>query len=363
MTLRTPPTAVRSAVPRLARRGLLAAASGLVLLPALRPARAATPTVERSRKIAPSLYEIAVSAARDTVYVASVGTRGGNDAALVALDPRTLEEKGRIALAEPGFGLGLNDRTQMAYATNTRSGSVSAIDLKAGTVVARIAHGEGAHLRQAVVDEAANRIYVTAFGARDKPSAIWVIDGAANRIDHVLEAGLEQGGITGLALDAGRGRLFATALGSNEVVEIDVAGRRVLRRFASGGEGAVNVALDPAQNRLFVTNQKSGTLTVLDAGSGAVVGSLPTGDGALGVTFSPSNGLVFVTNRRAGTTSVVDGKGLSILASLPTGTHPNTVAVDHRNGAAYVSNKAKTGERGAPPPDDPNGDTVSLIRI
>ena len=355
----TQPTMPRR--PMLGRRPLLAAMAGLATLAATRPA-AAAPTLDRSRKIAPSLYEIAVSAARDTVYVTSAGTRGGDDAALVALDPRTLEERGRIAMAEAGFGLGLNDRTQVAYTTNTRAGTVSAIDLKTGAIT-RIAHGEGAHLREAVVDEAANRVYVSVFGARDKPSAIWVIDGATQRVDHVLEAGLEAGGITGLAVDAARGRLFATALGTNEIVEIDLAGRRALRRFASGGDGAVNLALDAGQNRLFVTHQKSGTLAALDAASGALIRSVATGDGALGVQVAPEKGLVYVANRRAGTTSVVDAKSLEVLASLSTGTHPNTVAVDRRTGFAYVTNKAKMGERGAPPPEDPNGDTVSLIRV
>jgi DNA-binding beta-propeller fold protein YncE len=66
--------------------------------------------------------------------------------------------------------------------------------------------------------------------------------------------------------------------------------------------------------------------------------------------------------------SLVDTRALTVLASLATGTHPNTVALDRRTGLAYVSNKARSaprpsqGQPPAPAPDDPNGDTVSLIR-
>jgi hypothetical protein len=48
--------------------------------------------------------------------------------------------------------------------------------------------------------------------------------------------------------------------------------------------------------------------------------------------------------------------------SLATGSHPNTVAVDRRSGLAYVSNKARSAPRGQPPVEDPNGDTVSILR-
>ncbi|MFC7610619.1 hypothetical protein [Teichococcus aestuarii] len=61
---------------------------------------------------------------------------------------------------------------------------------------ARIGEGEGAHLRHVVVDEARNRAFVSVFGYRDKPSAIWVVDTAANTLAHVITEGLE-GGISG----------------------------------------------------------------------------------------------------------------------------------------------------------------------
>lgn len=135
-----------------------------------------------------------------------------------------------------------------------------------------------------------------------------------------------------------------------------------------GGDGPINLAFHAASGRLFCTNQKSGQLAVLDAASGQPVKVLETGAGALAVTFSTDGALAYVTNRGAGTVSLVDTRALTVLASLQTGTHPNTVAVDRRTGLAYVSNKARSaprpaqGQPPAPAPEDPNGDTVSLIR-
>lgn len=361
------PVDTLSAPPLLRRRHMLAllGAAGLALRAA--PARAAA-TVEKTVKLAPGLYELVVSTTTGLVHVASTGPRGANSAAVIGLDPRTLETRATIPLGDnTAFGLGVNDSTGMLFGTGTRSGELLAIDLRSGTVKAEIKEGNDAHLRQVVVDEAKNRAFVSSFGSRDKPSAIWVVDTAGHKLETVITEGLE-GGITGLAYDPAGDRLFATALMSNEIVEVSLAKKAGVRRFAAGAEGTVNVAWHAASGRLFATNQKSGQLTVLDAGTGQLVKAIDTGAGALGVTLSGDGAIAYVANRGAGTVSLVDTQALTVTASLETGTHPNTVAVDRRSGLAYVTNKARGGPRPqpgqapVPPPEDPRGDTVSLIK-
>jgi YVTN family beta-propeller protein len=346
----------------LSRRHGLGLAATLAFAGWLRPALAAA-AVQHKVKLAPGgLYELVASRTTGLLHVAAAGSRGGNEAVILALDPRTLDVKGRLALPQPAFGLAVNDSTGTLYTTNTRSGSVSAIDLRTGRTVATIVHGEDAHVRQVLVDEEANKAYVSVYGYRDKPSAIWVIDGVRNEVAAVFDKGLDEG-LTGLALDRTGNRAFATRLKTNDVLEVDLADGAVKRSFASGGEGPVNAAYDAAGNRLFVANQKSGTLTVLDAESGTVVKSIATGAGALGVTLHPGNGTILVANRGAGTVSIVDGTTLVVRNSLATGSHPNTVAVDPATGIAYVTNKARSAGRGQPPVDDPDGDTVCMIRF
>lgn len=321
----------------------------------------AEPAIARSAKIAPSLYEIVVSPSLSRVYVASAGRRGEKDAAILALDPASLEVKETIDVSEaPAFGLGLNERTKTLYASNTRSGSVSAIDLASGKIVAQISHGERAHVRQVVVDEESNRTFVSVPGMRGKASEIWVIDGQTNKMGDVI-ADLA-GGLTGLAHDRAGNRLFASLMTENKVVEIDLSTKKVTRTFPSGGENAINLAYDPEARRLFVTHQRSGDLAVIDAATGEVTKTIKTGDGALGVTFDAPRNLIFVANRKAGTVSVIDGKTLEKKADLATGTHPNTIAINAATGQAYVSNKAASAGRGKPPIDDANGDTVTLIQ-
>lgn len=320
----------------------------------------ADPAIDKTSKIGTGLYEIVVDTTADLVYVAAAGRRGDTQAFIYGLDPKTLEIKKTIDVsAAAAYGLGINQKTQTLFTTNTRANSVSVIDLKDGKVINTIANDGRAHGREIIVDEDANLAYVSMVGGDGATGKIWVVDGAKGTLVEVIDdVGL---GVTGLALDKAKNRIYATDMTTRQVAVVDLAEKKVVERWNSDGESPINAAFDAATNRLFVTNQGSGTLTVFDTNSGDIVKTLPTGEGALGVAFSPKSNLVFVANRRAGTVSVVDAAKLEIVASLATGTHPNTVAVDPRSGTAFVSNKAKSGGRNAPPVDDPAGDTVTSL--
>ncbi len=363
--------------PAVSRRHLFALLGAGAGIAAMRPGAAiAAPTVDRSVKVGAALYELAVNTASNLVHVAAVGGRGANAAKIIGLDLRTLETRAILELGEDAaFGMASNNRRGLLLATGTRNGAFKIIDARTSTLRAKLTHGENAHLREVVADEARDRAFATSFGGRGRPSAIWVVDTAGDRITNVISEGIE-GGITGLSFDAANDRLFVTALTTNEVVEVSLTRNAGVRRFASGGEGSINIAFDPASGRLFCANQRSGTVTVLNATSGEVIKSIETGAGALGVTLSADGGICTVANRGAGTVSVIETRGLTVVANLATGTHPNTVSIDPRSGLAYVSNKARMPPRpprpapgaagqpaAAPPPPDPNGDTVSIIRL
>src|SRR5690606_38724296 len=135
---------------------------------------------------------------------------------------------------------------------------------------------------------------------------------------------------------------------------------KIEKTFRSGGESPVNIVSDGT--RLFVTNQKSGTLTVLDA-EGQLIKSIPTGAGAIGVAYDPIKNRIYSANRQTGTTTVIDGASYEVIADLATGSHPNHVKVDPKTGTAYVVNKTKGGRpvEGQPVVVDTNGDTVTKI--
>ena len=360
------------------------------LMAATAIAAVAAPAVDKQVKVAPGgLYQLVYNPTDKSVYVAATGQRAANNAAVVKLDAVTLAPKGSIDVsANPVYGLGINTKTQTLYGTDTRSGAVVVLDAKAGKQIATVKSpdGKAAHLREVVVDEATNKVYVSIVGGGERGQAdpnsnvVWVIDGAKNTLEKVITVPTTRQ--TGLAVDSAGKRIFTTGMGANEVIAVSLTDDKVVGRYPSGGESPISVAVDSAGKRLFVANSGSGDLTVLNADTGALIKKVPTGAGALGVAFNAKSNLVYVTNRQAGTVSVVNGKDYTV-AQLDAGTLPQSVVVDTATGRAYATNKARGLPRGAggpggpggpgaapgaapagpppAPPEDPEGDTLTAI--
>lgn len=316
--------------------------------------------VEKTAPAGKGIYEAVFNSQDGHLYVTGAGTKNQPGGALYKINPQNLAMLDSIELTEnPPFGIGINTKTQVVYTSNTRSNSVSAIDLKTGKLIALIKEQgeEKAHTREVLVDEENNLVYVSVVG---KPSKIWVIDGKKNALSHVIE---NTGQITtGISFAGSNDTLYVTNMGDNEIGIIDLKARKLINSFPSGGESPVNLTSDG--QRLFVTNQKSGTLTVLTK-EGKLLKSIATGAGALGIAFDATNNRLYSANRMTGTTTIIDAGTYKVLADLPTGSHPNHVKIDPQTGAVYVLNKTKGGKpvNGEPIATDPNGDTVTKISL
>lgn len=320
----------------------------------------AQPAVEGSSKVHAGLYEISSSTADGSIWVAAVGSGNAEGARLVALDPITLEERRFIDMDDaPGFGVAINNRTQTLYTSNTRVGNMSAVDLQTGEITLIERDGvEGVpHLYRVVVDEANNRVYAT---AADTPGNIWVVNGATNTLERVIEnVGARP---TGLALDAAGNRLYASNIDDNEIAVIDLTTYEVINKIPTQGERSTQLAFDPATKRLFVGNQGTNDISVIDVQTASVVRKVPTGGQPVGVAFHPQTNQIYVAARADGVLTVIDGTTYEQVASIEIGTFPNTIHIDSTSGKVYVTNKARRAPADQPNAVDPNGDMVTVLR-
>lgn len=341
-------------------RAPLAASLGVLALVLAGPAWAA-PTVKKTEKVGVGLYQAFLDNNGALVVSATGAQRAAPDGKLLVLDPQTLALKSELSTKESAaLGLAFNPGKNLVFSTDTRHGNVSVIDLGAGKIVATITHGEKAHPYNVVLDEAADRAYISVTGGQeDDKSAVWVVDGKTHKITDVIE---NLGGrAAGIALDAANKQLFLTRLVSNDIAVVDLEKKAVSRTFSAGGEGPIRVVLDAKGERLFVTNQGSGNLAVINPKTGELIKAVPTGKGAIALAYNPANDEIYVGNRGTGTVTVVSGKDYSVVADLKTGSHPNHIAIDPKSNLVYVVNKAKRADRGQPEIVDPEGDTVSII--
>src|SRR2546426_6956690 len=94
-----------------------------------------------------------------------------------------------------------------------------------------------------------------------------------------------------------------------------------------------------AETRVFVTNEKSDDVTVIDATTRKVVTTIPVGKRPRGVAVSPDGRRVYVTNSNSDSLSVIDTKSLAVLRTVPAGPRPQGVDLHPARAAVYVGNE------------------------
>ena len=89
--------------------------------------------------------------------------------------------------------------------------------------------------------------------------------------------------------------------------------------------------------RLYVANEDTASLTVLDLKSGAIVSRVPVGKEPEGVRVSPDGKWVLVSNESDNSISIIDTKTLKVTKSVTVGKRPRDIAFTPDGKSAYVS--------------------------
>lgn len=125
-------------------------------------------------------------------------------------------------------------------------------------------------------------------------------------------------------------RLYVACNAGDEILEIDVAGWKLLRRFAAG-RGPYNLAVAP-DGRLLVSTLKQGAgVQVFDLSSGAALATIPTTTKvAHGVVITPDSRYAFVSiegiGAEPGKVDVIDLESLQRVASVEVGQQAGGIA-------------------------------------
>lgn len=259
-------------------------------------------------------YEMAVSQQENALWVATSQSRKTDKGGVVyRLDPVTLEVTQAIHNDLKPFGATIDNATQTLWFGNTVNSTVTAIDAKTSEVKGRLVLDDRKRSdtvkplqpRQLVADDTTNTVYITGIG---KESVIWVVDGATLKLkDTITNTGTFS---TGLALDAKAKRLYTTNA-DGELVTIDTATNKILSRKKVQDDGKehfyLNLSLDTAGQRAFVTDSKQPEVLVVNLKDGSVMQKIAA-PASLAVLFNPARNEAYVTHREAGKVSVIDAK-------------------------------------------------------
>ena len=304
-------------------------------------------------------YEMAYSQQENALWLATSQSRKLDKGGVVyRLDPVTLEVTQAIHNDLKPFGATINNTTQTLWFGNTVNSAVTAIDAKTGEVKGRLVLDDRKRTeevrplqpRELVADDATNTVYISGIG---KESVIWVVVGENIKLKTAIQNTGKMS--TGLALDSKGKRLYTTNA-DGELITIDTADNKILSRKKLLDDGKehffINISLDIARQRAFITDSKAAEVLVVDTRNGNILAKVAAPE-SLAVLFNPARNEAYVTHRQAGKVSVIDAKSYKVVKTFDTPTHPNSLALSADGKTLYVSVKQKsTKQQEATQPDD-----------
>lgn len=239
-------------------------------------------------------YEMAYSQQENALWLATSQSRKLDKGGVVyRLDPVTLEVTQAIHNDLKPFGATINNTTQTLWFGNTVNSAVTAIDAKTGEVKGRLVLDDRKRTeevrplqpRELVADDATNTVYISGIG---KDSVIWVVDGENIKLKTAIQNTGKMS--TGLALDSKGKRLYTTNA-DGELITIDTADNKILSRKKLLDDGKehffINISLDTARQRAFITDSKAAEVLVVDTRNGNILAKVAAPE-SLAVLFNPA---------------------------------------------------------------------------
>jgi YVTN family beta-propeller protein len=90
----------------------------------------------------------------------------------------------------------------------------------------------------------------------------------------------------------------------------------------------VDLAINPVTDKLYVTNEFSHTVSVVDTITDEVVGTIPVGLVPYGLDIDPIVNRIYVTNIDSDTVSVIDGSTDKVVSEISSVSNPVGITIN-----------------------------------
>lgn len=291
---------------------------------------------------------IAVNETTDKIYVANSGSAsvteidGGSNSVVATIVVNTLPTNPPTTFVFHPASLAINPNTNQIYVGNADC-SFAAIDGNTNNV--RHPDYPGLCGEQAVaVNLNTNKVYVGSQG----DLTIQLYSEAANTsgvFSNTLMTTFNSNHPIAIAVDPSANVAYVADL-LNEVEVIDEASQKETAQI-SGFAGPYTLGVNPNTHKVYVLNQStSGPAALAVVGGTAIIGSVAVGNLAAParvpadekVLVDPVANLVYVANDGSNSVTVIDGNTDTVLFTFPTGSQPFALAKDSAAGNVYVAN-------------------------
>jgi DNA-binding beta-propeller fold protein YncE len=264
---------------------------------------------------------------------------------VMVIDGATGKVLGDIPDTPRTHGIALAPKWNQGFTTNGGDSTVTMFDLRTLAVIKKIPIPTGG-LDGIMYDASSDRIILT---NHSRPvGTVVALD--AKTGDIVGTAQLESTAPEGAASD-GQGRIFVNNEGTSTIQVIDLKTMAATASWPLAPcEGPTGIAYDHATNRIFAGC--GDTSVVVDAGSGKIVATIANGDGVDALGWDPTEKLIYIPAGRDSTVTIVHQDSpdqYTVVGIVPTMRGAKTIAVDPVKHVAYLFQP----EYGPPPPGAP----------
>jgi len=146
----------------------------------------------------------------------------------------------------------------------------------------------------------------------------------------------------GMAIHPDGKTLYLTSEQNRLLLLIDVERLEVKGQLATEKEGSHMVVLSPKGEWAYIADRGSAAVTVVDTRKPAVVEHLPAGDGVEGIALSSDGRRLLVGNRKANDIQLFDAPGRRSLARIPVAADPVRVAISPDGTRALVPHRGSS---------------------
>jgi YVTN family beta-propeller protein len=140
------------------------------------------------------------------------------------------------------------------------------------------------------------------------------------------------------AVNAVTGQVYVANEDSNTVSVIDGATNAVAATVTVGNTPFA-AAVNAVTGQVYIANAGSNTVSVIDGATNTVAATVTVGNDPVGVAVNAVTGQVYVANEGSGNVSVINGATNVVTATVTVGTDPVGVAVNAVTGQVYVANE------------------------
>lgn len=279
-------------------RGLVASPDGRTLYIALSGSPAGGPNVDESKLPPPDKRADGIAEVDTATLTVRRIHRGVSDPEQVVVSP---------------------DGARL-YVASEDTGQLVVMDARGGSVIASIAVG-GEPEGVAVSPDGAT-VLVTS----EADNAVAIVDARTLAVTASVKAGARP---RNAVFTRDGKRAFVSGETDASVNVIDIAARTLARRATLGDASVrpMGVVLSPAEDRVFLTTGRGGTLAALDANTLANARSVAVGPRPWGLAISPDGAQLYTANGASNDVSVVDAATLTVVARVKVGERPWGVAV------------------------------------